>query len=629
MRQLNWQAYAERLNDALTAAFSHWAIVVALMLALTALAAPYLGDAIWYDENRTLFYAGAPVYDDVSNAEAVQRIADNRWQAPIYFLLLRAWGAGVGWEVFTLRVPSLYFGLLTVAGTYHIVKRFFNVQVAFYAVFTMSVSAFYVNFLHEMRTYTLLMALVVVMVWAYAWITSGRGPLWAGYTLFTLAVAGLVYVHYYNVFPVAGLGLFHLFGRFRKPRYWQTLACFAMAGVLFLPWAQVLLGGLDMATDDQRIVRNMTFSQAVNNVGYFFGNGNRAFVFFLALLAVPFIRSQNQTRFTWVWLLASFGVAFAATRVFPMLTETRYLLFLWMPLAVLVALGIDRLKGIGVPPAVILLLWAVLAARMITNPDERTLIHPWYTPPLDKLVLEMEGRTREGDHVLFHLPPNIRRTLDQTILDLYLRELPLTRTRFIPDLNATTDIWYANRVIDAAEGADRVWITYETPIRNWRVGPVTEETLPQQGFALCGLVEETPQVHMTVMARQPDGDGDAVFRTTDGHPIDIYLLHEPTVQSDRTVELNLGWYVDREVPPGLHSLAVHIENEAGEIVAQLDDGLTDGNFACRYDSFSLAGAESGAYTVKATVYQWQNGERLAPEPATPDSRQTLATFFLR
>lgn len=608
--------FLRTLDSRIQQALTHWAAVIPLLLVLTALAAPALGGAIWYDENRTLYYAGAPAYGDITLLEAVSRIAANHWQAPAYFLLLRGWGGAAGWDVALLRLPSLLFGLLTVAGTYHLARRTFSPQVGFYAVFTLSISLFYVHYLHEMRTYTLIAALVVALVWAYAWVTHGRQPLVVGYALLTLCAAGLVYTHYYTVFPLAGLGIYHLIFRFRKPRYVPTLICFAVAALLFLPWARVLLGGLGLATDDLRSVRNMSLTGAASSVTYMFGNGNRALVILLALLALP--ARDAARRFVWLWLIASFAVTIAVTRFFPMLTETRYLMFMWMPLGVLVGLGIHRLQTLGISPVMVLAVWALLAARSFTSPAERDLVHPWYTPPLHILADELRGRVGDDDTVLFHLPPNIRQTYDQTTLDYYLDPVGVPFARFIADQYATTDADYARRVLDAVEEPDavRAWVTYETPVRHWRVGPVQETILPGVGFVPCGTVTENAHITMELFAR-PAADADPLrFGVPGGGEVRVYMLDAPTVR-DGVLEINVGWDVPETVNAGVYSLGLHVVGGDEGLVGQVDVGL-GGGFGCDYARVALP--ERGDYRVRAMVYEWQTGERL---PARGDGERPV------
>lgn len=589
--------------------FASWGWVIPLLLILTALAVPRLGESLWTDEQRTLWYTGAPPqYGPVPITESIARIADNVWQAPFYFTVLRVWGMFVGWSELTLRSLSLFLGLLTVSGLYRLTTRHFTREIAFYATFTFSAGAFWVNYLHEMRAYTLMVLLVVIMVSAYDRITLQpapvtRFPLWSAYLLLTLSVTAQMYTHYFNLFPIAALGLFHLIFRWGKPRYWQTLTCFIVGGLLFFPWLQVFIAGALRSTEDDRRVRNMSLLTMSGNLLYMFANGGIALM--IILLGVA-LREWRRAQFVWFILLASIGLVILTTRFFPALFEIRYLLFMWLPLSVLSGVALARLRRDGLPAALLLAIWLGAGLWHISDPAEQARIHRWPPPPLKELHAALVGRTLPDDVVMFHLPPLTPHGDDPGLIAHYTHGLDIVRGRTIPDNYATTDDHYRTLVLEAIEDADRVWVSFETDSRNWRIGGVESDILPPLGFTFCGEVERSEAVTLRLFAKQPDGE--PLIFTEPESTIPVYLHGTPRVHNG-TAEVGIVWQLPDDIVPNQHSIAVQIEDAADRVIAQADYGITANGWGCGYAQFD--DLPTGDYQARLTVYRWQTGAALS------------------
>ena len=76
-----------------------------------------------------------------------------------YYLALGAWEAFVGSTPFAVRLFSLLIGLLAIVMTYRIGADWFSRRVGLYAAALIASSAFFVNFMHEARAYTLVAVL--------------------------------------------------------------------------------------------------------------------------------------------------------------------------------------------------------------------------------------------------------------------------------------------------------------------------------------------------------------------------------------------------------------------------------------------------------------------------------------
>ena len=64
------------------------------------------------------------------------------------------------------------------------------------------------------------------------------------------------------------------------------------------------------------------------------------------------------------------------------------------------------------------------------------------------------------------------------------------------------------------------------------------------------------------------------------------------------------------VPRYTYSVALHVVDEAGQLVAQTDYGLPEQRFSCAPVTVALDNVPAGEYQLTVTVYAWETGERL-------------------
>ena len=195
-------------------------------------------ESLWLDEAISYLAATLPI----------ALIVDNTIQSshpPLYYLLLKgsmAWLPdddralrllGMGWNV--LLLPLIYWFMVQLFG-----KR----QYAWWAVVLVAFSPFHLLYSHELRMYTQLMTLAVLVLACFwqAWQTD-QWYWWLGF-----AVAGLlaVYTHLFAWLVLAGIGLFALLrwwqeGVIRWERVVKTAVIILILILCFTPWLYTIL----------------------------------------------------------------------------------------------------------------------------------------------------------------------------------------------------------------------------------------------------------------------------------------------------------------------------------------------------------------------------------------------------
>ena len=169
-----------------------WITQVAAVLILLGVCALGLSqitrDSLWDDEAWSVWAAGAPRLSVV--LERVQ--ADVH--PPLYFLLLHGWMRVTGDSVLALRLPSLWMGLIALAGTFAVGARLFDRRTGLWAMLLLGAAGFLLYYTREARMYTLLLALATLSTYAcLVWLK--RPTLWRA-VIYAVSMAAMLYTHY-------------------------------------------------------------------------------------------------------------------------------------------------------------------------------------------------------------------------------------------------------------------------------------------------------------------------------------------------------------------------------------------------------------------------------------------------
>lgn len=162
--------------------------MVALWAAFLIVSVDLARDSLWIDEAWT-DWAVQPY----SLRDTLERVRADV-HPPFYFLMMNSWVRVAGNSVYALRLPSALFGLLGLAATYALGRRWFDARTGLLAVILLGNASFFVYYAREARMYTLVMALATLSTLLYvrwqARPSAGRAIFYA------LSLVALLYTHY-------------------------------------------------------------------------------------------------------------------------------------------------------------------------------------------------------------------------------------------------------------------------------------------------------------------------------------------------------------------------------------------------------------------------------------------------
>lgn len=170
--------------------------------------------SIWFDEGWSAHAAIQPGLVAAANADMTN--------PPLYYVLLNIHASFLGDSTFSLRLFSLFAGMVALALVYALAQMLFERRTALWALILAALSAPLWWAAREARMYTLLAALLLLL--AVAWYRLFRRPQWKIWLLLMVAEVLALYAH--NTGPVLVLWV----------NFMTLLAWLVYHGLGQLPW---------------------------------------------------------------------------------------------------------------------------------------------------------------------------------------------------------------------------------------------------------------------------------------------------------------------------------------------------------------------------------------------------------
>jgi hypothetical protein len=592
-----------------------WLSLIGLFLVITWLGARNLNaDGVWYDEWWSMYNAGAGWFGEpLSPVDIWNRLAtEDPWQLPGYPWMLSAWGNSVGWTEYTARTLSLVAGILAVAVTYRLALDISRHRIVAYgAAATLGGSTWLIYYLHEIRGYTIIVLLAALLLLLYLRIIKRpRGIV--TYAAFLLTMVTLLYIHYFCALFVAVIGLWHLTGLpqgLRSRHWWLTLACFMIAGATLLPFlADVLYATSVTQTQNRAVLDPASLLSIVGDMVYAFGNTGVALVVLLAFFS---LRSRSAWKF-WLFMVILLALDMAGY-YYLKVNEIRYSMAIMPIFALIMGFGVYELSKVRVRPALIASIWLISTVVVDQNFDVRSVLNRTQPQPVREMAQILTPRLQEGDVVLNILGAGNRPSLQLHPIVQYFDDwAPQVQVLEIETRHTVQN--YVPRIREAVGNANRVWVTYDPRwiSTEWSL---LMYWLNEHNIYQCATITDTDDLHILAFGRLTDSA--PIF--TYGEGIQIQPIGTINAQ-DGTFSVWLGFNVPQNTPSGTYSVALHVENGAGQMNTQMDYALPEVGQSCRMVEIPLNQPLEDEYHLFTMVYGWQTGERLMG--TTPDGENS-------
>jgi len=214
-----------------------WAAAAFVVLGIFLRIFRFWSSGLWTDEYGTWW-----VVADGGWADVVHRSVEIHGQSPFYYLIVKLCARVLGTGAFGLRLPSIVFGIATLALAYPLGLALFRQRYAgVFAAAVFAVSVPLIWYSQEARPYALALFMTALSFLCYARLLDKPGS-WPWRTGYVLAVVGAFYAHYIFAFVLVIQMLHLLVTRGRAClRSWQWPLTLPAVALLCLPAAPYLM----------------------------------------------------------------------------------------------------------------------------------------------------------------------------------------------------------------------------------------------------------------------------------------------------------------------------------------------------------------------------------------------------
>ena len=297
-------------------------------------------------------------FDIFGTVESVSSYSEQH--SPLYFLLLNLWGRLTCEDLGTLRLLSVYFGILTVAMVYRLGLLTGDLRLATNGVIIITFMSFFIFYTHELRMYSLLPFCAGWVVWSYWQALSRRGQVsWRKWLSLFISAALILYVHYFGMMILAAIGIYHLLFAPKNKRWFQINLVMIGGSLMFLLWLPVVIQGLATRANLER--DRLTWFESIRTIITIYSNGMWLLPIGLAGLLVWNFKSLDKPRkYLLILTCLVISVTILVNEFTPILVEfrMRYTTVLAVLLACSFAIGLTFLPKQKILQFPLLLIWA-------------------------------------------------------------------------------------------------------------------------------------------------------------------------------------------------------------------------------------------------------------------------------
>ncbi len=391
-------------NDSISNRTGLMLMTLVLLLAFALGANGLNADVIWIDELASVTFMGAfnPPYSPAQLIDSLMTHSQD--QVPLFFLLGAGWAQLAGWSQFSMRLISLFSGVLMIAWLYRFTSDTVNRHTAIVSALLMATNVFASIFFHELRAYTLLLLAVVTHTWCYCRLVSSAGPSKLTWILFVCSAIAMLYSHILGLVALAGLGVTHILMERGSGQSRAIMFGWGLGILCFSPYLPMLLGG-SFALGKRSSA--LAASELIEPFWLLLTNGSYVLLLPLAPSLVYAVRRKRYP----IMRMLLFAFFMGLTLLFVnwrfdliILNRMRYFLLLWIPCMVLLAYGLTSLPRWRVVTALFLFLWGIAGyqfGRSTEFLDYVGLIAGIQRyPPLHEYVSHLQDKTGHGDYLI-------------------------------------------------------------------------------------------------------------------------------------------------------------------------------------------------------------------------------------
>lgn len=425
-------------------------------------------ESIWLDERVSVSVASLNLSD-------IFFLVGGEISPPLYNIILHWWINLFGDSEFSIRLPSVIFGFLSIFMIYKIGNQLFDKDVGLLSSLLLGLSVFHIRYSQEARTYSLSALLTLLSIYFFIRLLEEKShKILIGYTLASIL---LMYSHIYGLFIIISQNIYLIVLFFLSKELFRLnikrwiLTQFLLI-ILFIPWIKILIALTFGVVKGGLWIPTPSLLSIVKSFGAYSSRSILLSLLFLFLLTFSLIKYEgtgsntdrrnifksiksyyrrirllniNETLLLWVWLLTPIILPFTISLFSTPIYTTKYTIVASPAFFLLIAKGISNinhkyLKVIVI--SIIIVLSLVYIQRYYTKIDKEQ----WRD-----VANYVDTNAKNDDLLLFNA------SYCQTVFDYYSKRTDLLKKPF-PMGGRNVDEEVIKELAPTVEGHKRVWV---------------------------------------------------------------------------------------------------------------------------------------------------------------------------
>jgi len=330
---------------------------------------------VWIDESFVVEICKTSTLGEILS---IQKF--DQGHPPVYLFFLKVWTDIFGYSPFSIRFPSVVFGVISILAIFSLTKMIFNSRVGLMSSFLLALSPFHIYYSQMARSYSLIILFSILSIsFFYSYITNKKKISLLYFIIFSLI---LYYTHFLSILLIGFTNIFVFFVYRKTLKEWifsQALLFFCLIPLPYLMNKGVELGAgarssfsalelvylcvifsigytgfiFKMSTIKTNILDNLGFLLisffTYLSIVYFFlkkgwKNRTNSEDRLIKVIKPNKDNKPNRAVFVLLWFAIPVLILFFISLFYP-LFRPRYLCFIFPAFIIIIAQGIMSIKG--------------------------------------------------------------------------------------------------------------------------------------------------------------------------------------------------------------------------------------------------------------------------------------------
>lgn len=268
------------------------------------------GENLWFDESTSVIASKKPIVDIMSG-----EIGPN---LPLYYITLHFWIKLFGDSEFSIRFPSVIFGILSIYVIFKLGKLIFDERIGILSAFITAISLYHIRYSQEARPYILFVFTILLSNYYFIKFLREKEKERKNIIGYIGSSIMMIYSHYYGIFYVIFQNIYYLFYQRRhitsNIKSWMVIQGIILSS--FILWISNLLRTV---TGYENVIGKFypTFNFIYGTFELFVGNGSILYIFMMTIILGLIIRHNKKDIENYIfmifWALIPFVVVYTIT----------------------------------------------------------------------------------------------------------------------------------------------------------------------------------------------------------------------------------------------------------------------------------------------------------------------------